>query len=168
MSLEIPKSKVAVHDAVVVRDADCRQQLLHKVHRHVDAEAPVLVEPRAHGAPFDPFHDDEKNWAVLIEVVNADDARMVEGGDGRRLAVKPLAKAGVARVLLGEHFDGDRNLEARVRRPIHHAHGTAPELCLNWILAELCGTHPWPSEQSVCRTLLRQLERKLRPGPRNR
>ncbi len=76
---------------------------------------------------------------------------MVEGGDGGRFAVESLAEACVARVLLGQHLDGNRDLKARVRRPVHDAHGSAPEFSLNWILAELCGTHPGPSEKSVCR-----------------
>ena len=88
---------------------------------------------------------------------------MVEGRHGGRLTMESLAEARVARVLLGQHLDGDGDLQARVRRPVHHAHGSAPELSLNRILAELCGTHPWPSEQSVCRTV--QGEPKHEPEP---
>ena len=92
---------------------------------------------------------------------------MVEGRNGGRLAMESLAEARVARVLLGQHLDGDGNLEARMRRPVHHAHGAAPELSLNRILAELCRTHPWPSEQSVCRTLQGDLKHYEEFSPRN-
>ena len=37
---------------------------------------------------------------------------MVEGCDGGRLAMKALAEARIARVLLGEHFDRHGDLQA--------------------------------------------------------
>src|SRR6266850_1306729 len=71
--------QVAMDDRVVMRDADRREELLDQVDRHVDAEASVYVEPRPHRAALDPLHDDEQDGAVLVEVVDANDARVVEG-----------------------------------------------------------------------------------------
>ncbi len=104
-----------MHDLVVVRDTDCRKQLLDQVDRDVDAESPVLIEPRTHGATLDPLHNNEKDWAVFVEVIDADDPWMVEGGDCRGLAVKALAETEVTRVLLGQDLDGDRYLESGMR-----------------------------------------------------
>src|ERR1700694_2017876 len=171
MSLEIPKSRifvglqVAVNYSIVVCDADCRQQLLHQVDRDVDAESSVLVQPGAHRASLDPFHDDEKDGAVFIEVVHTDDSRVIERGHGRGFPMEALAEAGVARVLRGQGLDGNRDLEAWMRRAVDHAHRAAPELRFNRIPAELCRTHPWPMEESVCRTLQGDLGQGTRPGP---
>src|SRR5260370_849116 len=62
--------EVTGNDAEVGRDAAGGKQLLPQDDRHVDAEPPVLTEPRTHRAPVDPLHDDEKDGAVLVEVVD--------------------------------------------------------------------------------------------------
>ena len=128
-------------DPEVVGNADGRQQLLHEVHRHVDAEAPVLVEPRPHRPAFNPLHDNEEDGAVLVEVVDPHDPRVVQGSHRGRLAVEALAEAEVARILLGEHLDGDRDIEPRVGRAVHHAHGATSQLGLDRVPPELSGAH---------------------------
>jgi hypothetical protein len=134
---DVVRLDVAMYDAEVMGDADRRKQLLQQVHRHVHAETPVLVEPRAHRAAFDPLHDDEQHRAVLVEVVDADDARVVQRRYGRGLAVEALAEVRVARVLLGQDLDGDRYLQARMRGAINDSHRSPPELRLDRVFAEL-------------------------------
>ena len=128
---------VAVDDAEVVRDADRRKELLQEVDRHIDAETSVLIEPRPHRAALDPLHDNEEHGPVLVEVVDADDSGMVERRDGGRLTVESLAEVGVARVLLGQHLDGNRYFQARMRGAINDTHRSSPELRLDRVLSEL-------------------------------
>ncbi len=145
--------QVAVDDRVVVRDADGREELLDQVDGHVHAEPPVFVEPRPHRAPFDPLHDDEQHWAVLVEVVDPHDAGMIERRYGGGFAVEPLPEARVAGILLGQHLDGDGDLEARVGGPIDDSHRAAPELGFDRVAPELRGTQPENTSRSVCRTV---------------
>jgi len=126
---------VPVDDLVVVRDPDRGQELLDQVDRNVDAEPPVFIQPGAHRAAVDPLHDDEKDGTVLVEVVDADDARVVQGRDRGRLAVKALAEAGVARVLVGQDLDRDRDLEAGMGRAVHHSHRAPPQLGFDRVAA---------------------------------
>ncbi len=128
---DVVRLEVAVDDLVVVRDPDRRQQLLDQVDRDVDAEPAVLIQPRPHRTPVHPLHDDEEDRAVLVEVVDADDAGVVEGSHGGGLAVEALAEAGVARVLVGEDFDRDRDLEPGMGRSIDHSHCASPQLGLD-------------------------------------
>ena len=130
-----------MYDAEVVCDADRREQLLEEVDRDVDAEAAVLVKPRPHGASLDPLHDDEQHRTVLVEVVHAHDARVVERGHCRRLAVEALAKVRVARVLLGQDLDGHRDLEAWVRRAVDDAHRAPAKFRLDRVFPELRRGH---------------------------
>jgi len=58
----------------------------------------------------------------LADVVQAADVRMLELGDGLRLALEAQTELRVVRELGGEHLDGHRALETRVARLPHLTH----------------------------------------------
>src|SRR5207247_51582 len=74
---------------------------------------------------------------LLVGVVAADDSWMVQRRDGCRFAVEWLAEVRVARVLLGQHLDGNRYFQARMRGAINDTHRSSPELRLDRVLSEL-------------------------------
>ncbi len=52
--------------------------------------------------------------------------RVVQAGDGLRLALEPLLQIGVRSYMLGENLDGDRAIQAGVAGLVDLAHAPSP------------------------------------------
>ncbi len=120
--------QVAVHDAAAVCRTNRRQQLLDQVERDVHSEPAAVVEPVAQRAAFDVLHDDEKRVALGVEVVDADDAGMVESRHRGRFTLETGTEVLVLGVALGQHLDGHGKAQTRVHSRVHDAHGAAAQL----------------------------------------
>ncbi len=62
--------------------------------------------------------------------------RVVQAGDGLRLALEALLQIGVGRDVLGQHLDGDRAIQAGVAGLVHFTHAARAEGGLDFIGAE--------------------------------
>ena len=128
---DVVRLQVAVDDVVGMGRADRREELLGDVERLVDGHAALVLEDRAERLALDELHDDEERLVVLVEVVDAHDARVVEGRDGGRLALEAAPELGVAGVGVAQDLDRHRDLEAGMEAPVDDAHRAATELSLD-------------------------------------
>ena len=120
--------RVPVDDVVGVGGADRAQQLLDDVQGLGDRQPAPVGEHRPDREAVDELHDDEEGVLVGVEVVDADDTRVIEGGDGRRLALETVPELRVLGVAVAQDLDRDRYLEAGVETAIDDAHRATPEL----------------------------------------
>lgn len=106
--------------------------------------APVRRDRRGHGAPVqhrvqalapDQFHDQERDLvlplAVLAQVMDGHDVRVLQAGRDPRLAQEPgtsLTPAAAAAGEHGDHLDGDGPLQCLVLRLPHLPHTALAEL----------------------------------------
>src|SRR5262249_8271276 len=93
--------------------------------RLVDGER-SLREARSERLPLDQLHDEVRGPLLLPDVVERADVRMVEAGDGPRLALEPRSDLGVRREVRGKHLHRDDAIEARVARAVDLAHTAGP------------------------------------------
>jgi hypothetical protein len=82
------------------------------------------------------LHDEEVEVLVLVDVVGADDVRVVHGGDGAGLAVEPLEAGRVVGLGGREHLDGDPPPHHLVLAEEHLGHAPGPELLEHLVLAD--------------------------------
>ena len=76
---------------------------------------------------FDRRHDQEVDPVLAADVVQRANVRVVQAGDGLRLALEPLLEIGVRGDMLGEHLDGDGAVESRVPRLVDFSHTASPD-----------------------------------------
>jgi hypothetical protein len=95
------------------------------------------------------LRDDVGRALVRAHVVDGEDVRMVERGDGTSLALEQAETLRIPAELLREHLDGDVASEAGVPGPIHLPHAARPEE-----LDHLVGPQPraprTPHDSSLC------------------
>ncbi len=72
--------------------------------------------------PLQVFHDQVIDPVLMAYVVQGADVRMVQAGDGARLALEAQTEVGVVGEVSGKDLDGDGPVESRVSRPIHLSH----------------------------------------------
>ena len=66
-------------------------------------------------------------WNCSTDVVQRTDVRVVRGGDGLGLALKPLLQGGIGRKLLGQHLDGNGAVKAGVAGLVDLTHTARTE-----------------------------------------
>ena len=81
------------------------------------------IERRA----LDQLHRDEGRARVLVDVVDRDDVRVVEGGGRARLLHEPPVAIGIGRRFWRQHLDGDGPAEPRIDGAVDHAHAAAAD-----------------------------------------
>ncbi len=135
--VDVVRLQVAVDDLVAVSGADGREQLLGDVERLVDGHPPLVLEGGAERLALDELHHDEEGFAVLVEVVDADDARVVQRRDRGCLALEAAAKRRIPRVDVAEDLDRYGDLEPGVEALVDDSHRAAPELGLDGEAAEM-------------------------------
>jgi hypothetical protein len=114
---------VAVHDAVVVRELQRIAQLRHE-REHVARGQLALQQQVAQVGAVDELHHQEEELAGLAEVVDADDARVVQHRQRPRFAFEAFGERRVGDEVGAQHLHGDEPVElasgARGRRsPCH-------------------------------------------------
>src|SRR5205807_2572128 len=113
-----------IRDYKVTGVQTCALPILHR-------DAALVLQDRAQRLAVDILHDDEQGAVVLVEVVNANDARVVEVGDRRGLALEAAAELGVLGVAVAQDLDRDRHLEAGMEALVDDSHRPPPELGLD-------------------------------------
>ena len=77
--------------------------------------------------PVHVLHDQEVQLVVLIDVVGADDVRVVERGDGAGLAVEPVQVRLVLEFLHRQHLERHQPPHERVFAQVHGAHAAGAD-----------------------------------------
>ncbi len=90
--------------------------------KHTRERKAVRLDRRAQGAARDALHDDHALAVDLLDRVDGDDVRVVEGGDGARFPLEAGQAAGVARGLGGQDLQRDLAAEPRVPGETDLAH----------------------------------------------
>ena len=109
--------------------------LPHDVEREGEGDLAAAEEARE-GLAVDELHRDEVPRAVLADLVDADDVRVVEARCGEGLPAEALEGLGRG-VLAGEEdLDGDDAAQVDVARSVDDAHPAAGDLALDQVRPE--------------------------------
>src|SRR5262245_43337114 len=107
-------------DPVVVRDRERSTDLDHDVDRAIRRETALFVEEALQRPSREELHHDvDEAVALLTEVEDAHDVRVIELARGERLAAEALHEVRVLLVVRMEDFDGDGSPELAMRRLVH-------------------------------------------------
>ena len=118
---DVARLQIAMHNAVPVRLVERVRNLNPVTDRLLHGERSFLESP-GERLPLEIFHDQEGHALVVADVIERADVRMTELRDRLRFAIEPLPKLRIDGHAGGKNLDGDRAVEARVRRPIDFAH----------------------------------------------
>ena len=113
-------------DAGVVRRRERIGDLRGEIDRLFDRH-PALGDDLRQRAAFDQLHDHVRQVVMAAHVVDRDDARMIEGRGGPRLAIEPGRGIGVAIESRRDELDRDLASKTGIARAIHVAHAAATE-----------------------------------------
>ena len=90
----------------------------------------AIVDRRAHRAAGDELHDEERTAVVgLADVVDVDDARMLERRTRQRFTEQSLPRRQIPQRFGRQNFDRDLARELRVGRAVHGAHASCADPC---------------------------------------
>ena len=124
-----------MRDATFVRRRQSLRDLMCPIERagHVQF---ALIEALAQRRAFEQLHDGVKRAALRSEIVDGQDVRVRQRGDGARLALESRQR--IVRVRIAEeHFDGDVAMKTAVARAPHLAHPARADPRDDFIRAEL-------------------------------
>jgi hypothetical protein len=121
---------VAVDDVADVGGAERAGDLDRVGHGLGDGQAPGPADPLLEGLALDVLEDDVRRRAVLADVDDPDDVRVVELRHGAGLAPEALELVGVGRDLAVHELDRDLALEDRVERAVDRRHPAVADLCV--------------------------------------
>src|SRR5208282_4528393 len=79
--------------------------------------------------------------AVVVDIVDGADARMVQLGSGAGFAHEAVEQLAVVDHLRGNELEGDVTGQARVLRLIHHAHASTTEFSNDVIVGDCLADH---------------------------
>jgi hypothetical protein len=118
---DVLRFQVAMNDAFLMR----RGQAARDLHRDVD-RAPrrqrSLRQPVAKRLAIEQLRDDEPQTALVADVIQREDIRMVQGRDGAGLLFEPAQSIAIRCDRCGKNLDGDVAMEAGVTSAIDFAH----------------------------------------------
>ena len=86
--------------------------------------------------PFDKLHHQRGGGACSLQAVYRRDARMIEGGEDLRFALKPYESLGITGDRRWQHLDSDRTLQVGVGGLVDLAHAAHADLGDDFIRAE--------------------------------
>ena len=113
-------------DALPVRLVEGVRNLDSDLQRLIERQRPLL-QPLGQRVALEILHDQEVGALVLAHVVQRANVRVIQAGDGLRLALEPLLEVGVCGDMRGEDFDGDGAVQAGVAGFVHLAHAARAE-----------------------------------------
>jgi hypothetical protein len=87
----------------------------------------LLAHERREISSSDEFHRKPRQTVRLADIVNRDDARMLQTRGGGGLGAKTFARGGAREFSGGEHFHRDDAPEPLLPRAVHHAHAAASD-----------------------------------------
>ncbi len=132
---DVARLQIPMHDAEPVSLVERIGHLRGDAHRRRERQR-ASREAIGERLALEVLEHQEIETGVLADVVQRADVRMIERGDGPRLALEAHAEVGVARDVGGEHFDGDQPIESSVTRPIDFAHAAGADGSLDDVRTE--------------------------------
>jgi hypothetical protein len=121
-------------------------QCFHRLCRHLNGKCERLIDrqraltgkPIGERFTFQVFEHQLIEIAVAAEVVNRADMRIVQRGDGARLAFKTASRFRISRAR--QNFDGNGPLQSRVARTIHVGHATGTQRPHDFVWTQACAS----------------------------
>jgi hypothetical protein len=115
---------VAVNDPAPVRVIESPQELSYHPPREPLTQTPLgrALERASHVLPVDVLGHDERNLAVLTDVVDLDDVLVVQGSHYPRLLLEARPERYLLRVARVKRFQGYATPEDRVLRLVDDGH----------------------------------------------
>jgi hypothetical protein len=136
-----------VHDPFAVRVDERLEQALRDADRILQLQRAALGQQHVDGRALDELHHQHRAGLVVDELEEARDVTVAQLRQDLRFLDEALARRGVARELLGHHFQYDRKADGqRVRlrgRPpdVDVAHPAFADLPLDAVAADLISDH---------------------------
>jgi len=131
---------VAVDETGAMGRVERRCDAHADVHGQIRAELLLLVEQLAQALAVDELHHDRLAPTLGDRVVDGDDVRVVQPGDGDGLAAEALGDHGVCRERRLEELDGDGARQQGVGGQPHLGHASLREASLQPVAL---GEHRW-------------------------
>ena len=128
---------VAVHDAVLVREVQPAQHLGHDLELLLHEEGIAGAHDRLQVDPRQQLHRDVGKAAVLPQLEDGDDVRVLEARRRPRLDLEALPALLVEGAFRGEGLDRDLALQDFVPAAVDHAHPAAPDAAHHRVLPDL-------------------------------
>src|SRR5580704_1959281 len=88
------------------------------------------------GHAFKKLHDEEGTTILLADVIDGADIGVIERGGGAGFAAKAFEYLLVPGQVFGEKLERNKAAQARVLRPVNHAHSTTAKLLHNAVVRE--------------------------------
>ena len=120
--------------------------LVGVTHRAVDVQRAELLHDPEEVRAVHVVHHDEVEVAVLIDVVSADDVRVLEAPGGSGFAVEATERRGLFRLGGRQHFHRNPSLHERVFAEEHLAHATDADAFEQLELTD-CEPAPLPKQK---------------------
>ena len=133
---------VAVDDSFIVRKLQRCANLHHKFKGLVWSDG-LEVEQGAQVHPVHIFHDEVVILPGVAEVINVDDTRMIEFGQGPGFPAEALGKGGMWGGSLRQDFQGDDSIQVRLASLVDHAHAAHADQFNDLQLRELRRQLSW-------------------------
>ncbi len=136
--------QIAVHDARAVRGRQSVGDLDRVAQRVIQPHALAADQP-VQGLAGHVLHGDEVHRLAIhlagVDVENRDDVAIAQRRGGFRFLGEARPAVGVRNRGGGQHFDGDRPVQVRVQRAVHHAHPARAQLGFDAIMPESLADH---------------------------
>src|SRR5262249_7735897 len=123
--------------AALVHHLNGEGQLPHQGDRLLGWPGTIGVDQARQGSAVDERHDDEVNAAVLADIMDRADVRMVDGGGKARLSVEPIENRLPVRFAEVRHLEGDRAAQLGVFGKVDCTHPTLTQLLEDGVAAKL-------------------------------
>jgi hypothetical protein len=127
---------VTVDDPPLVGVGEPAAELGHHVELLDDRQGLARTQHRLEVGPGEQLHGDERQSAVLAQLVDGDDVRVLEAGGCLGLDLEPAPAVGVEGPLRVEGLDRDLALERLVEAAVHHPHPAAADAARDHIAAD--------------------------------
>ena len=121
---------------------------LHGVLQRLGDRERLLVEEFCQGLALYELHRDEVHAPVGVDVVDGDDARVVQRGGCAGFAREALPPLGVGGGAGRQHLEGDRPVEVQVMGPVDDAHAPGAEFVRDAIVAQRLAKHDHHPQRS--------------------
>jgi hypothetical protein len=115
---------VAVDDALAVSGIERVGELDGDFEDTIQGERPALQDG-GQALAFEQLHGDERRTAVLVDLMNRADIRVIQCGSGASFAIEALERDGILRKFFGDEFQGDAAAKFGVLGCIDHTHPAA-------------------------------------------
>jgi hypothetical protein len=132
---QVLRFEIPVNDAVIVRHGQRLRRLLAQIDRRGGfGHAPMKTLSQC--LAFEQLRHDERTTLGLTDIVDADDARVVQAAGRACLELEAVEHIGIGGGRRGEYFNGDVAAEAFVSGPVDFAHRSGAERSNDFIRAE--------------------------------